>query len=480
MSSSSYINNSSNNKPSPIESGRGEAGGASHPWDGIVTASATTTTPPEDDEDDNDEDADNDHDQMVVDVGYGSYRPVENGMTRRVGTSQPAMVGSSIAASLNVARGEERLPTDSALSDTISQQSETTGSMPTIMNLPTDGGGDDSTGGGTLLRPASGTKRPLMTHTKDGKLLSEKKLRRLEKNRLSARECRRRKREATENLEREINVLEAENLRLRLQLQIGKEAEESRLREQEKLTQDIDELLKSGAAESDIHTTLEEFKEKHADYGKSRRSAIEFHLQNIERLLMPTQTTSLVMHAIQGGGAHEAYHGSSLAPDAHTMTEGAVLIPPNALGSAPPHQSPPTQGSKTPLKSAMGIDTTSPSNTFFDPKTLFQYLVTYLEVTPQQASALKDSRRVASELDGCLAQALSVTKELRDRLAQTGDDLEAEFNNVRSILTPTQAAKFLVWVANNRACMHLLNELWDRVYPSGDFPVKEDNDSPAT
>lgn len=55
---------------------------------------------------------------------------------------------------------------------------------------------------------------------KDGEPLSEKKLRRLEKNRLSARECRRRKREATENMEREINLLEGENLRLRLQLQV--------------------------------------------------------------------------------------------------------------------------------------------------------------------------------------------------------------------------------------------------------------------
>lgn len=65
------------------------------------------------------------------------------------------------------------------------------------------------------------SKRSLLTHTKDGKVLSEKKLRRLEKNRLSARECRRRKREATENLEREIYVLEGENLRLRLQLQVS-------------------------------------------------------------------------------------------------------------------------------------------------------------------------------------------------------------------------------------------------------------------
>ena len=65
-----------------------------------------------------------------------------------------------------------------------------------------------------------GGKRPLNRTGKNGEILSEKKLRRLEKNRLSARECRRRKREATENLERQINMLEGENLRLRLQLQV--------------------------------------------------------------------------------------------------------------------------------------------------------------------------------------------------------------------------------------------------------------------
>jgi hypothetical protein len=42
----------------------------------------------------------------------------------------------------------------------------------------------------------------------------------LENNRLSARECRRRKREATENMQGQINLLEGENLRLRLQLQV--------------------------------------------------------------------------------------------------------------------------------------------------------------------------------------------------------------------------------------------------------------------
>ena len=279
------------------------------------------------------------------------------------------------------------------------------------------------------IRDHAGAKRPLLTHSKDGQALSEKRLRRLEKNRLSARECRRRKKEATEQLQHQINVMEGENLRLRLQLQIGEEAEESRRQEQEKLTSEIDELLKSGASEGEVHAALESFKEKYADYGRDRRTAIEFHLSKLEHLLMPTQTTSVVMHAIQN---------SAVPPVSPTAS----------------------------VESVPSVDSVlSPAQ---DPKALFHYLVNHLQVTPEQAAALKDSRLVAQELDGCLDSALSVLQELRKRLAQTGDDLDTEFATVRSILTPTQAAKFLVWVADNRACIHMLNELWDRVYPNED------------
>jgi len=309
------------------------------------------------------------------------------------------------------------------------------------------------------IRPtAAGSKRPLMTHTKDGKVLSEKKLRRLEKNRLSARECRRRKREATEKIEHEINVLEAENLRLRLQMQIGEEAEEKQLREQTKLTEDIDALLKSGASEAEIYAALESFKEKYADYGRDRRSAIEFHLRNVQRLLMPTQTTSVVMRAIQGGQSAEP-----VTTTTEPSNEGvASAVSPSSIAA----------GS---VASSDSIVTTDQPNPNLEPKALFQYLVNHLEVTPQQAAALKDSRLVAREMDGCLEKAFGVLDELRRRLAQTGEDLETEFNNVRNILTPTQAAKFLVWVANNNACMHMLNELWERVYPApSETPTAED------
>lgn len=88
------------------------------------------------------------------------------------------------------------------------------------MGSPTSSTGGNGTPTNGDNNNNNNNKRPLMT-TKDGKQLSEKKLRRLEKNRLSARECRRRKRQATEDLERQINVLEGENLRLRLQLSVS-------------------------------------------------------------------------------------------------------------------------------------------------------------------------------------------------------------------------------------------------------------------
>jgi len=392
-------------------------------------------------------------------------------------------------------------------------------------------------------------KRPLKTTNGDGEQLSEKKLRRLEKNRLSARECRRRKREATENLEREINVLEGENLRLRLQLQIGEEAEENLALEQEKLTEQIDALLKSGASETEIYATIEEFKEKFADYGRDRRSAMEFHLRNIERLLMPTTTTTVAMHALQRVGGVEmkgsatanctassapksmaptsfippigqvtdkptvptsaqAMAPQTIIPGAPEQLEVSLSGPVNTTASAPLTGAPqPTQGndpavlqdpskvvqipqqaavasipgsatahvtgqpispaSTASLTSAETVVEPNPSISLDDtaspsPKAMFQLLVNHLDVTPEQAAALKDSRWVAQELDQILSQALGVLEQLRERLIQCSEDLDTEFSNVRSILTPTQAAKFLVWVANNGACMHMLNELWSR------------------
>ena len=274
---------------------------------------------------------------------------------------------------------------------------------------------------------------------------------------------------------------------------MGEEAEVSTQDEQQRLTQVLDDLLKSGASEAEIYTKIEEYKEKFADYGRDRRSAIEFHLRNIERLLMPTQTTSVVLTTLHmgntsaamttttpGGGGSSSSCSSSIShnSNSHSTSHGAAV--PEAAASAQEHQPASTLSSYMPLgtvpvAAASSSNTTTTTiaatttnknnNNNLDAKTLFRQLVEILQVTPEQAAALKDSRFVAREMDECLKTSLGVLEELRRRLAQCGEDLEHEFDNVRTILTPTQAARFLVWVANNKACMHMLNELWNRVYP---------------
>uniref|UniRef100_A0A7S1YBV2 BZIP domain-containing protein n=1 Tax=Grammatophora oceanica TaxID=210454 RepID=A0A7S1YBV2_9STRA len=326
--------------------------------------------------------------------------------------------------------------------------------------------------------PTTLSKRPLMTTTKDGKALSDKKLRRLARNRESARQCRKRKREETENLQREIAILEGENLRLRLQLQIGQEAEDSLQDEQGRVTTELDALLKSGASEADIFSTIEAFKEKFADYGRDRRSAIAFHLQNVERLLMPTQTTSVVMNAIEGASTADAQAPPQLPWESPSSTDTngsvaaipAAALPPAATVGETTTPSEPTSGG---IATVVSSDNLS-KQANLEPKSLFKYLVTHLKVSPEQAMALRDSRLVAKELDDCLAQSTTLLGELRQRCAQVGEDLETEFDHVRAILTPTQAAKFLVWVANNQACMHMLNELWHRDHGSASPAPPED------
>ena len=268
-------------------------------------------------------------------------------------------------------------------------------------------------------------------------------------------------------------------------------------------------MLKSGASESEIFTKIEEYKEKFADYGRDRRSAIEFHLRNVERLLMPTQTTSVIMATLQGkpiiASSTTAQTKNAASGDGETLVssrdetdrgkgsemgnketietnsgDNSVMNGSDSITMKQPMDSANLSVSSTlPDTTSLGgiVNQSSPTAPPKDTKALFTHLVNILQVTPEQAAALKDSRFVAQEMDEILKEALSVLKELRTRLTQCGQDLETEFSNVRAILTPSQSAKFLVWVAQNKACIHLLNELWNKVYPTTANPQVDEDGS---
>ena len=262
-------------------------------------------------------------------------------------------------------------------------------------------------------------------------------------------------------------------------------------------------VLKSGASDPEIYNSIEMFKEKFADYGRDRRSAMEFHLRNAERLLMPTTTTSVAMRALGGGiGADESEGSEDEEEEEEEDGDIETLVKEetsqgdqNQSSTSIPAPVPPSHEHEHSPEAIIGVsESLLPSATDAsailptlaadipeqdsgqimqslsklktpEPKELFSYLVNFLQVTPEQAAALKDSRHVAKELDSALETSLAMLGELRERLTDMGQNLDAEFSEIRSILTPRQAAKFLVWVANNGACMHMLNELWSKVYP---------------
>lgn len=154
---------------------------------------------------------------------------------------------------------------------------------------------------------------------------AEKKRKRLERNRESARECRKRKKEKKNLLRQQLAHLEADNLQLRLKLQVGHDNASSSsssssaitgsndIDKSAYITAKLDNLIKNNASDIEIQKTIGELQEKFSDYGRDRRSAIDFHVNQLKRCLQPTQTTRAILYLM------------SLAPQYHDSDTGRSI-----------------------------------------------------------------------------------------------------------------------------------------------------------
>lgn len=57
-------------------------------------------------------------------------------------------------------------------------------------------------------------------------------------------------------------------------------------------------MLQKGAPEEEISKTLQMFGEKYSDYGSTRTKSVVYHIDEIERLLLPTQVTKMCMWSL--------------------------------------------------------------------------------------------------------------------------------------------------------------------------------------
>lgn len=127
--------------------------------------------------------------------------------------------------------------------------------------------------------------------------------------------------------------------------------------------------------------------------------------------------------------------------------------------------------SKEERKTRLGVNTVLLSSQA-KTKSLFSLLGSYLEINDAQNKQLADSRSVATELDSTYTTTLTLLNELQKRLEQDALDLDQAFMQVAQILNPSQLAKFVIWVTNNPACMHMLNALWTKTMDPADGTKK--------
>lgn len=123
----------------------------------------------------------------------------------------------------------------------------------------------------------------------------QKKKRRLARNRESARECRKRKKEYGEALRAQLIHLEAENLQLRLKLKIGVDPSKQNGDKATQITSRLNMMLQQECSDADIKKEVEELQEKYSDYGRDRKSSISFHISQLRKCLLPTQTTRTLL-----------------------------------------------------------------------------------------------------------------------------------------------------------------------------------------
>nr|CCA19477.1 conserved hypothetical protein [Albugo laibachii Nc14] len=229
----------------------------------------------------------------------------------------------------------------------------------------------------------------------------------LERNRESARESRRRKREHIIGVEKRCRQLERENMELRSQLHAGKEAMKQEEREKNRVCEELEKMIQRGASEKELAEKIDNFKEQYSDYGHGRRSALCYHLHQIERLLLPTQVTKMCIWALR--------QDDSFWQDEEDETSLPVI------------------------------------------------LAKELGLTDDQKNRIQQQRGSISKICENLKRALALLDDLKTQIETKNSTLDHEMDNLQNILTPTQRAKFIVWVTNNPACMHLLNKLWRTV-----------------
>lgn len=301
-----------------------------------------------------------------------------------------------------------------------------TGATPTKRKYEED---SDDDAGGDLTRGGSASVSSSRTGDASSEYEAQQRKLRLARNRESARESRKRKKERVAELEAQLEAVKRDNEVLREQVETWRKAAATATGaaaapgsgaaapevDEASILKRLQTQVETGAPDAKIAESIALFRRKFVEFGAKASSDIQTHMDELERVLTPTDLSRFTVWLFS-------------QPDSFYAIEeddGLVKSPDDA-----------------------------------GPASLWNLLRRDLEVTNEQVAGLLQFRGVVREVALGVQESMRLVARLRHRAHKKNQALDAAVESLQSCLAPRQQALYIMWVHNHPECMALLTRMW--------------------
>lgn len=204
---------------------------------------------------------------------------------------------------------------------------------------------------------------------------------------------RKRSKYSPDDLERRVKELEDENTELRAHLQNLAQRNVEKQKQRSMMEHLMGQFVTAtGSLDVDSLTKLDELLEKYtesyADYGKSRVKEVNFHLNQLEKLAVPTTTTKMILFTMQQD---------------------------KSFASSP----------------------------------LFDEISANLKLSPDQVEKIQERRLIIKDLIRKSKKTLELIKRLRVTISNKHKFLDSRLSTIRNIASSKQTVQLLFWIIKN-------------------------------
>lgn len=241
------------------------------------------------------------------------------------------------------------------------------------------------------------------------------------KSRETAKECRRKHQNRLEALENRVKALADENNGLREHIQMITQ----RKAEIMKHRTDMERIMarkvldkEETENQQELQRMVKNYRDVYADYGEYRRKEVMYHLQQIEKLLLPSRITKMAMW---------------------TLNQDIGFF----------------EKQKSPFWSLISKE---------------------LELTSEQVTQMQQHRQKAQILTNQLKGSFELIRDLKKAIDEKHAAFDSACGKVESICTPRQTILFLMWISKNADKLAQVIPEFDRIVPhvpeTANFAVK--------